>query len=64
MLSQPYTRTQPYKLVHHHNTMTKRSCIVCGDPIRARNFGQRAPENKVNLCKRHLRSKLTLERAK
>jgi hypothetical protein len=51
-----------YKM--HHGGITLRSCMVCGKPIRSRNFIQRAPENKVNLCKSHLRSKLTLERAK
>ena len=54
------TNNYQYKMCHNKGGVTLRSCMKCGAPIRARNFSQRTKENKVNLCKFHLRSHITL----
>jgi hypothetical protein len=39
-----------------------RSCIVCGKPISSRAFSQRLPENKLELCTRHMKSYCAIRR--
>jgi hypothetical protein len=45
-----------------YNTLRHCQFPKCGVPIRSKNFTNRLPENKVDLCKKHLlKSKRTGE---